>query len=101
MARRNQFVCDAESVQGIEGAEVTFHKITLGERRRYLDDPDYNDPEMVADHLVDWKGITDDEGNEIPSPKDEPGVMATLYVDEITALARLLFQGVDGAAAKN
>ena len=50
--RRNQFVVDAESVQGNAGAEVTFRKITVGERTRYLSDPDYGDAEIVGDEGV-------------------------------------------------
>ena len=101
MARRNQFTVDAESVQGIEGAEITFRRLTVGVWQQYFDDSEYNNPEIVRDHVVDWKGIVDDDGNEIPSPKDEPGVIAVLYLDEVNAMSRLLFQGVDGAAAKN
>ena len=100
MPRRTSFTVDAESVQGNAGAEVTFHKITVGERDRYLNDPEYGDADMLRDHIIDWKGLEDDEGNEIPSPKDEPGVVAVLYVDELTALIRLLFQGQDGEHAK-
>lgn len=99
--RRNQFTVDAESVQGNAGAEVTFRKITVGERDRYLEDPKYGDLAAVRDHLVDWKGIVDDEGHELPSPKDEPGVDAALYLDEVGALARLLFQGPDDISSKN
>jgi len=101
MARRNQFTVDAESVQGNAGAEVTFSKITIGQRGHYLSDPDYGDADMLRDHIIDWHGIEDDEGREIPSPKDEPGVVAVLYIDELTALVRLLFQGPDGENAKN
>jgi hypothetical protein len=99
--RKNQFTVDAESVQGNPGASVTFRKITVGERRRYIDDDDYNDPEIVGDHILDWSGITDDEGNEIPSPKDEPGITATLYLDEMRALALLFWRGPDGPNTKN
>lgn len=101
MARRNQFTVDAESVQGNAGAEVTFKRITWGERDRYLNEPEYGDTDILREHLVDWHGIEDDEGHEIPSPKDEPGVVAVLYIDEVTALVRLLFQGPDGENAKN
>jgi len=99
--RRNQFVVSAESVQGNAGAEVTFRKVTVGERDRYLEDPEYGDLSIVRDHLLDWVGIVDDEGHELPSPKDEPGVDAALYLDEVGTLARLLFQGPDGISAKN
>ena len=101
MPRRSTFTVDAESVQGNAGATVTFQRITWGERDRYLNDPDYGDAAMLSEHIVDWHGIEDDDGNEIPSPKDEPGVVAVLYVDEVTALIRLLFQGPSGESAKN
>jgi hypothetical protein len=101
MARRNQFTVDAESVQGNAGATVTFRRITVGQRKRYLEDKDYNDPEIVGDHIADWSGIEDDEGHEIPSPKDEPGVVATLYVGELRELVILLFAGPGGDQVKN
>jgi hypothetical protein len=101
MARRNQFKVDAESVQGNPGAEITFRKLTVAKREQYRTDRDYNDLELVREHIIDWHGIEDDNGNEIPSPKDEPGADAALYVDEITEMARLLFQGPDGIFAKN
>ena len=102
MARRNQFTVDAESVQGNAGAEITFKRLTFGTRQRYFDLEDkYNDADLLREHVLDWKGIEDDEGNEIPSPKDQPGVEATLYWEEIVAIGRLLLQGSDGEHAKN
>ena len=89
------------SVQGNEGAAVTFRKITIAQRDKYLSDPDYGDAQIVGDHIADWSGIVDDDGNEIPSPKDEPGVTATLYLDEMRALALLFWQGPEGPNAKN
>jgi hypothetical protein len=99
--RRSQFTVDAESVQGNAGATVTFRCITVGERARYLEDPGYGDADIVSDHIVDWSGIEDDEGHEISSPRDEPGVIAALYVGELRGLVMLLFQGPDGEHAKN
>ena len=101
VGRKSQFTVDASSVQGNEGAAVTFRKITIAQRDKYLSDPDYGDAQIVGDHIADWSGIVDDDGNEIPSPKDEPGVIASLYVDELRALVMLLFQGPDGEHAKN
>jgi len=43
----------------------------------------------------------DDNEKPLPSPADEPGILGKLYQHEITALARLLFQGPDGESAKN
>ena len=101
MARRNQFTVSAESVQGNEGAEVTFKRLLYAKHQRYFDlNDDYGPAELLRDHILDWKGIEDDNGNEIPSPKDEP-VEAHLYVGEIKALSNLLFQGPDGEHAKN
>jgi hypothetical protein len=101
MARRNQFTVDAESVQGNEGATVTFKLITLGTRDRYLKDPEYGDAMLLGDHLLDWHGIEDDAGNEMPSPKDEPGLVATLYLSEVTELVRLLMEGQRQTSPKN
>ena len=99
--RRNQFTVDAESVQGNEGATITFRKMTVGERDRYINDSDYGDAAFLSDHILDWSGIIDDDGNAIPSPQDEPGVTAALYMDEAGELVRLLFQGPNGEHAKN
>lgn len=99
--RKSSFTVDAESVQGNAGATVTFRKVTVGERARYFEDDDYNDPELIGEHIIDWSGIVDDEGHEIPSPRDEPGVVAALYVDELRRLALLFWQGPEGDNAKN
>ena len=99
--RRTSFVVSAESVQGNTGAEVTFRKFTVGERDRYINDPEYGDLAFLNAHILDWVGIVDDDGNEIPSPKDEPGVTAALYMDEASELLRLLFAGPGGEHAKN
>ena len=101
MARRNQFTVDAESVQGNEGAKVTFKLITLGTRDRYLNDPEYTDLDLLSEHILDWEGIEDDDGHVMPSPKDEPGLVATLYLDEVNELVRLLFQGQRKESPKN
>jgi hypothetical protein len=101
MARRNQFVVNAESVQGNAGAEITFKLITLGTRDQYFRDPDYGDIDLLNDHILDWRGIVDDDGNEIPSPKDEPGVQASLYMSEVSEIIALLFDGQRQDLPKN
>jgi len=93
MARRNQFTVDAESVQGNEGAKVTFKLITVGTRDRWINDPEYGDIQIVQDHLLDWKGIEDDEGHEMPSPKDKSEINAVLYIAELQRLVTLLLSG--------
>ena len=100
MARRNQFVVDAESVQGNEGATVTFHCMKVREMNEYRT-TDQTDEDVLRDHVVTWSGIVDDDGHELPSPKDEPGAIGELYLHEQRALVRLLFQGPDGENAKN
>jgi len=101
MARRNQFTVSAESVQGNEGATVTFKLITVGTRDRWIHDADYTDLDLLSDHLLDWHGIEDDEGHLMPSPKDEPGLTAALYIDEVSALIQLLLQGQRKDNSKN
>jgi len=98
--RRNQFTVDAESVQGVAGAEVTFKALKVREVREYRS-TDMTDQELLARHVVAWSGIVDDDLNELPSPADEPGILGELYVHEQLELARLLFQGPDGENAKN
>jgi len=91
---------DAEAVQGIEGATVTFSCVTVGQRQEYLD-TEMNDIDMVRAHIVSWSGIVDDNENELPSPADDPAVTKALYMHEIRELSRLLWAGPDGASAKN
>jgi hypothetical protein len=98
--RRNQFTVDAESVQGIAGAEVTFRCLKVRDVREYQG-TGMTDADLIKRHVLSWSGIVDDEGHELPSPSDEPDVLGELYVHEQLALARLLFQGPDGEAAKN
>jgi len=98
--RRTTFTVDASSVQGNEGAEVTFSCITVGQRQEYLD-TDINDIDMVRIHIVSWSGIQDNDGHDFPSPADDPAVVNALYMHEIRELSRLLWAGPDGASAKN
>ena len=102
MSRRDStYTVDAQQVQGNPGATVTFRGITIGERREYLDHEDVNDITMLRSHIVAWSGIVDDDGNELPNPTDEPGVIDALYLDEMRALTRLLWAGPNGESPKN
>ena len=101
MRRGNQFTVDAESVQGNAGATVTFKALTVGEWKEYRSSDAVTDFSLVESHVVAWSGIVDDEGHELPDPADEPEVINALYLHEQQALARLLWQGPDGASAKN
>lgn len=92
MARRSTFDADAESVQGNAGATVTFRAITVDEFKEYRE-TSMTDREMIASHVIAWKGIEDDNGHDMPSPADEPGIVGKLYLQELQALARLLFAG--------
>ena len=47
------------------------------------------------------KGIEDDDGNDLPSPADEPGILGKLYTAEKSALMRLLYAGAPSIPAKN
>jgi len=101
VGRRNQFVVDAESVQGIAGAEVVFSCMRVREWREWRDDAETTDSDLLTDHLVSWSGFVDDAGAELPQPKDEPGIVGELYIHEQRALVLLLLAGPDGESAKN
>lgn len=93
MTRRNRFKVDAESVQGNAGAWAEFKAIKLREWREWLEDPETSDPDLLKDYLVAWGGIVDENDVELPSPKDEPGIISELYTFEIAALGALLLRG--------
>ncbi len=101
MPRRSQFTVSAESVQGNEGATVTFSCLKVREVREYREQDDLDDREMLKRHVIKWSGIVDDSGNELPSPRDEPDILGELYVHEQRALTRLMWAGPDGPEAKN
>ena len=92
MSRRSTFEADAESVQGNAGATVTFRAVTVDEFKEYRE-TSMTDRELLASHVVAWKGIVDDNDQDMPSPADEPGIIGKLYLFELQALARLLFAG--------
>jgi len=98
--RGAQFTVDAESVQGNEGATVTFSALKVREWREYRT-TEMTDIDLVRAHVVAWSGIVGDDGKELPSPADEPTVIDELYMHEQAALARLLWQGPLGDSAKN
>jgi hypothetical protein len=93
MARRNQFKVDAESVQGNAGAWALFKALKIKEWRSWSKDPDSTDADLLEKYLIDWGGFEDDDGNALPSPKDEQGVTGELYFHEQKALIALLIQG--------
>ena len=97
--RKSTFTVDAESVQGNPGATVTFSMLTVGEWKAYPQD--IIDVDLVTNHVVSWTGIVDNEGDPMPNPADDPGVIDALYLPEQKALARLLWAGPDGESAKN
>ena len=100
MARRSTFIADAEAVQGNKGATVTFKAITLDEWDEYVTTP-MTDRELLAERVVAWKGIEDDDGHDLPSPTDEPGIIGKLYTAEKTALMQLLYNGAPAIPLKN
>jgi hypothetical protein len=97
--RKKTFTVGAESVQGNEGATVTFRAIKRGTWRAYLTGRDFGDDQLVAQHLVSWSGFVDDEGNELPQPSDQSDVLDELYFHEVQALAKLLAFGPNGPDA--
>jgi len=101
MPRRDTFKVNAVDVQGNAGAEATFRCITVGERRTYLADADRDDMDMLKAHLVSWSGFVDGSGKPLPDPEDDPDASDALYMHEGRSLARLMWQGPDGADAKN
>ena len=101
MPRRSTFTVDASEIQGIEGAEITFRALTIREHREWRDDAKSTDYDLLASHVISWRGFVDDDGNDMPSPEDEPGILAELYYHEQAELLKLFFQGPDGASAKN
>jgi len=100
MARRSTFEADAESVQGNEGATVTFQAITMDGFREYQSSPT-TEQELLVKHVVTWSGIVDDDDHALPSPADEPDVLGGLYIAEKNALLRLLLSGAPAIPAKN
>jgi hypothetical protein len=96
--RIKKFTVDASEVFG-EGASVTFKSIKRGVWKDYLAGAEFGDDKLVAQHVLSWQGIKDDEGNDLPSPQDEPEILNELYLHEINGLARLLVQGPNGARA--
>lgn len=99
--RRKTFTVDAESVQGNPSAEITFKNVRVRDWNEYIDDPDVTDSVMLQRHVASWSGIVDDNEKDLPDPVDDPGVLGELYVAEQQAITRLLWQGPDGASAKN
>ena len=97
--QRIQFTVDAVSVQGIEGATVTFRSITVATFEA-CSRGQIRDAELVRDHVVAWTGFVDDDDNPLPDPGDE-GVVGQLYRHELAELVRLLLEGPTGESAKN
>jgi hypothetical protein len=100
MSRRSTFIAGAESVQGNKDATVTFKAITLDGWEEYRTST-MTDRELLAEHIVAWNGIEDDDGNDLPSPADEPGILGKLYTAEKTALMSLLYTGAPAIPVKN
>ena len=101
MTRRRSFVVDAESVQGIPGAEITFKCLTVGTVDEYRTNDEMTDSDLLCMQILSWKGIVDDNDKELPSPSDEPGILKKLYTHEMRKMSALLFAGPDGDSAKN
>lgn len=100
MSRRSTFTANAESVQGNKGATVTFKAITLDGWDDYTNSPK-TDKELLAEHVIAWEGVEDDDGNAMPNPADEPGIIGKLYTAEKSALMRLLYNGAPAIPLPN
>lgn len=97
--RIHTFQINAESIQGIEDAELTCKTVKQKKWDRYIKDPDYGDSALVRDHIVGWKGIVGENDKELPSPADDPEVFSELYMYEIGRISVLVAQGPDGSDA--
>jgi hypothetical protein len=91
--RRNQFKVDAESVQGNAGAWVECKAIPLGEYQTWIADSGKGNLELLQEYLIDWGGLEDSDGHEMPSYKAEPDAIKLLYLHEINAIAALVIRG--------
>ena len=100
MARRSTFEADAESVQGNAGATITFKAITVAEYADYRASEE-TEQELLAAHVVAWKGIEDDDGHALPNPKGKPDIIGQLYISEKNAVFRLLLAGAPPIPVKN
>jgi len=98
--RRGTFTVDAETIQGNEGATVTFRALKVREMREYRA-TEMTDRDLLEAHVLGWVGIVDDAGKPLPSPADDPEVLGELYLHEVQAMAALMYQGPDGPEAKN
>ena len=97
--RVDSFTFNAESVQGVEGATITSKSVLRGDWKLYATDAEHGDGWYVELHVISWKGIVDSNGNELPSPADEPGILDALYMHETGEIARLISQGPNGPDA--
>ena len=101
MPRRSTFTVDASTVQGNEGATVTFKCISIREHREWRESSETTDNSLLSQQIISWEGFVDDDGKPLPSLEDDPNALELLYYHEQAALLRLFFQGPDGASAKN
>lgn len=97
--RINTFTVDAQSVQGIEGATITFRRMKRREWLAWRKNEDTTDDDLVDSHVVEWTGFVDENGNDLPSLKDEPEALGEVFFDETRKIVTLLIQGPDGPDA--
>lgn len=79
-----------ESVQG-EGSWVQLRGTTVGEQKAARAG-ELEDDTLIQEHVLAWNWV-DDAGNDLPLPKDEPGIVDTLTADEARVIVFRLFQG--------
>jgi len=93
---------ESEEVQG-EGSYVIFRSLLVEEVRKargIKDDDDTFELGMdnITNHIVEWNWV-DEDGEPLPLPSDDPGIMDKLTVDEVNFLANNLTVG--GIDVKN
>lgn len=96
MARRltSTFRVESPTIQG-EDSYVVFRALTVEEARAYRKTTGSDDDvfeiglDALRTHIVEWNWV-DDAGNPLPQPREDPGVIDRLTVEETNFLAQTL-----------
>lgn len=93
----------SEAVQG-EGSWVSVKALTLGESKQIAAEVEAAadnqavrialTERLIQDRVVAWTWV-DDEGNDLPLPKDSPDVVDMLTTDEVLFLGRAINGSID------
>ena len=93
--RKNKVRLETSEVQG-KDSYVDLTLPTVGEVESVLEvegkslDAFQQSSVTVAAHIVGWNWV-DDDGNQLPLPRDEPGIMKILTAEEFKVLVNGLF----------